>query len=118
MADLNLNTSIDCRLDQLAATANTEQLATFIAKVAPRCVQSARFPDYFRLWEESGIHVTPVHFYQPIPDTRTLPAALWQHASELPVLEMNDAVQLDLLDNCFPRFRDEYSKFPSKPNNR
>jgi hypothetical protein len=116
MADLNLNTSIEYHLDQLAATANTEQLATFIAKVAPRCVQSARFPDYFRLWEESGIHVTPVHFYQPIPDTRTLPAALWQHASELPGLEMNDAVQLDLLDNCFPRFRDEYSKFPSKPN--
>ena len=26
----------------------------------------------FSFWEKLGIHVTPVHFYQPIPDTRQL----------------------------------------------
>jgi hypothetical protein len=27
---------------------------------------------------------------------------------------MNDAMQLDLLRNCFPKFREEYEQFPSK----
>jgi predicted O-methyltransferase YrrM len=28
--------------------------------------------DNFRLWERRGYHITPVHFYSPIPDTREL----------------------------------------------
>lgn len=104
-------------LDQLTAetasgTADLDQLARFVAKAAPRCVQSSRFPEFFRLWEECGIHITPVHFYQPIPDTRTLAESLWNCPSELPGIDMNDAAQLDLLCNCFPRFRDDYEKLP------
>jgi len=70
------------------------------------------------MWEESGFHVTPVHFYQPIPDTRTLPESLWCRPSELAGVNMNDAVQLDLLRNCFPRFRDEYERFPVTATDR
>ncbi len=29
-------------------------------------------PGFFEIWQEHGFHVTPVHFYQPIPDTREL----------------------------------------------
>ena len=95
-----------------SGTADLDQLARFVANAAPRCVQSARFPEFFRLWEQCGVHITPVHFYQPIPDTRTLPESVWNCPSELPGIDMNDAVQLDLLCNCFPRFRDDYEKLP------
>ena len=90
-----------------------EQLARFVAELAPRCVNSTRYPEFFRLWEERGIHLTPVHFYQPIPDTRRLPESLWTERSDLAGIEMNDAAQLDLLRNSFPKFRIEYDEFPT-----
>ncbi len=80
-------------------------------KSRPVCAEFP-LPRFFRLWEEQGVHITPVHFYQPIPDTRTLPETLWTEPSELAGLDMNEAAQLDLLRNCFPKFRDEYDQFP------
>ncbi len=66
-----------------------------------------------------GFHVTPAHFYQPIPNTQSLPETLWNRPSELVGIEMNDTVQLDLLRNQFPKFRGEYDRFqPSQPANR
>jgi hypothetical protein len=59
--------------------------------------------------------VTPLHFYQPIPDTRSLPETLWERPSDLVGIEMNDAMQLDLLRNHFPKFRHEYDQFPTEP---
>jgi hypothetical protein len=49
------------------------------------------------VWERHGFHVTPVHFYQPIPDTQALPETLWNRPSELVGVDMNEPVQLDLL---------------------
>ena len=89
-------------------------LSRSLAKIVPRCLRSAKFREIFRLWERHGFHVTPVHFYQPIPDTRSLPETLWNRPSELVGTDMNDAMQLDLLRNCFPKFREEYEQFPSK----
>jgi Methyltransferase domain len=110
--------SLEADISQLASIAkahgiNVPQLARFIAKAAPLCVRSTRYPEFFRLWEQSGVHVSPVHFYQPTPDTRTLSEGLWNRKSDLPGVEMNDAVQLNLLRTCFPRFRQEYEKFPT-----
>jgi hypothetical protein len=66
-----------------------------------------------------GFHVTPAHFYQPIPNTQSLPETLWNRPSELVGIEMNDTVQLDLLRNQFPKVRGEYDRFqPSQPANR
>lgn len=59
--------------------------------------------------------MTPVHFYQPIPDTQSLPDALWNTRSELVGIDMNDAFQLDLLRNHFPKFRNEYEQFSTRP---
>jgi hypothetical protein len=59
--------------------------------------------------------VTPVHFYQPIPDTAFLHETIWDRPSELVGIDMNDAMQLDLLRNHFPRFRSEYDQFPAEP---
>ena len=92
------------------------ELSQFIATVLPRCIRSERFREIFSFWERRGFHVTPVHFYQPIPDTQSLPATLWDRPSELVGVDMNDAVQLDLLRNHFPKFRHEYDQFPLQPS--
>ena len=92
-------------------------LSRFLANVLPRCLHSKTFPEIFRLWERHGFHVTPVHFYQPIPDTRSLRQTLWDRPSELVGIDMNEATQLDLLRNHFPKFHGEYDQFPNEPAN-
>jgi Methyltransferase domain len=90
-------------------------LSLFISRVLPRCLHSREFREIFRYWERHGFHVTPVHFYQPIPNTQSLPETLWDRPSELVGIDMNTAVQLDLLRNHFPKFRSEYDQFPTEP---
>jgi hypothetical protein len=90
------------------------ELTQFIAKVMPHCLHSGRFHEIFPVWERHGFHVTPLHFYQPIPDTRSLPETLWERPSDLVGIDMNDAMQLDLLRNHFPKFRHEYDQFPTE----
>lgn len=70
----------------------------------------------FEFWEHLGIHVTPVHFYQPIPDTRTLDERLWDHESALCGVDMNESAQLDRLDRYESAYRDEYAQFPLRPD--
>lgn len=91
------------------------ELSQFIAAVLPLCLESTEIRELFQNWEQHGFHVTPVHFYQPIPDTQSLPETIWKQPSELVGIDMNHAMQLDLLRNCFPKFRDEYQQFPTKP---
>jgi hypothetical protein len=96
-------------------TIGVAELSQFIATVMRGCLHSAKFHEIFRLWERHGFHVTPVHFYQPIPDTQSLPDTLWNRPSELLGIDMNNAVQLDLLRHHFPEFRREYDQFPAQP---
>jgi hypothetical protein len=98
----------------LRGNVDMAELSQFIATVMPRCLHSGKFHEIFPVWERHGFHVTPVHFYQPIPNTQSLPETLWDRASELIGIDMNDAVQLDLLRNHFPKFRDEYDQFPAE----
>ena len=76
------------------------------------------FVRLFSLWESLGFHITPNHFYQPIPDTITLKDELWLRQSELVGVDMNEQKQIQLL-NQFMRFKEEYDAFPknkaSKP---
>ncbi|MGC2351789.1 MAG: hypothetical protein WA496_00185, partial [Candidatus Udaeobacter sp.] len=39
-----------------------KEVSQFIARVTPHCLQSGKFHEIFRLWEQHGFHVTPVHF--------------------------------------------------------
>jgi hypothetical protein len=91
------------------------ELSQFIATVIPHCLHGGKFHELFPVWEKHGFHVTPVHFYQPIPDTRSLPDALWNTASELVGIDMNDSFQLELLQKHFEKFRDEYEQFSAGP---
>jgi hypothetical protein len=90
------------------------ELSRFIGTVIP-ILQSTNIRELFSVWERHGFHVTPVHFYQPIPDTQSLPETLWDRPSELVGINMNPSVQLDLLRTRFPKFRDEYEQFPTTP---
>ena len=91
------------------------ELSRFIAAVVPICLKSTQIRELFQNWEKHGFHVTPVHFYQPIPDTQSLPETLWERPSDLVGIDMNDAMQLDLLRNQFPKFRHEHDRFPTEP---
>ena len=75
-------------------------------------------PDFFEICQERGFHVTPNHFYSPIPDTRVLPNELWHRPEgpcQMPGVDMNDDGQLELVREVFPRFRDEYERIPIQP---
>ena len=91
------------------------ELSRFIAAVMPLCLRSTEYRELFLDWERHGFHVTPVHFYEPIPDTQSLPETLWSQPSELVGINMNDSMQLDLLQNHFSKFRGEYESFPAEP---
>lgn len=93
-------------------TIGIAELSQFIATVMPHCLHSGKFHELFPFWEKHGFHVTPVHFYQPIPDTRSLPDSLWTTPSELAGIDMNESSQLDLVQKHFARFRNEYDQVP------
>ncbi len=91
------------------------ELSRFISAVMPLCLKSTERRELFLNWERHGFHVTPVHFYEPIPDTQSLPETLWSQPSELVGIDMNESMQLDLLRSHFPKFRDEYNNLPIEP---
>jgi hypothetical protein len=74
------NIDVAC-LSQFLATVmphiGVAELSQLIATLMPRCLHSGKFNEIFPLWERHGFHVMPVHFYQPIPDTQSLPETLW-----------------------------------------
>lgn len=83
-----------------------------LAKSAARPLARLVFRRLFRVWERLGFHITPCHFYQPIPDTRTLKDELWQTESALIGVDMNESQQLRLLELFVKRFKPEYEAFP------
>jgi hypothetical protein len=94
---------------------DVDELSQSLTAVFSSCLESAEFPKLFRNWERHGFHVTPVHFYQPIPDTQSLPETLWSRPSELLGINMNDSMQLELLRGHFTKFRHEYTNLPVEP---
>lgn len=68
----------------------------------------------FGLWERLGVHVTPVHFYQPVPDTRALSPALWARPTEMVGVDMDPEGQIRRLEDFAARFRSEYDAIPRR----
>ena len=69
----------------------------------------------FPFFERLGFHVTPIHYYQVVPDTRTFPESLWTTRSELAGVDMNPQGQLSLLDRFQQDFKAEYDQIPRSP---
>jgi predicted O-methyltransferase YrrM len=81
--------------------------------IAPLLRRLAHDPKYFELWQSHGFHVTGVHYYEPIPETRGLPVSLWNRVSDLPGVEMRDEQQKQLLSEIVTKFKNEYSAMPT-----
>ena len=89
-----------------------EYLASMREAMTPGDVARYLMKRTFPVWQALGLIVLPRHFYEPVPDTRTLREALWQRHSELPGLDMNAQGQLDLLDRFVTQYRSEYERLP------
>jgi hypothetical protein len=75
-------------------------------------VVSAR--NHFARAQKYGLHVTPNHFYYPIPDTSALPSEIWATPSEMPGVDMNEDEQIELLNRVFSKYTDVFITFPLK----
>ena len=85
-------------------------IAYIVSLLLPRKLM--RRKRFFHLWESRGYHVTPVHFYEPIPDTRALKDDLWLKHSELVGIDINENKQLELLSLFVTKFKKEYDVLP------
>ena len=82
-----------------------EQLA-FVLKTLPG---NPAYDIFYR----HGFHLLKKHYYLPIPDEMDISGGFWEKTSELVGLDMNKNFALDLLENIFPLYMDEFrSKFP------
>lgn len=72
----------------------------FIAELKNR-ILNITFPFFQKL----GIHILPVHFYSPVPDTRKIPERAWSLSS--PGLSLVDKTDLSFLE----RMRDYRNEF-------
>ena len=68
----------------------------------------------FSFWQTLGIHITRNHFYEPVPDTRTLDGSIWQNHSKLLGINVNEKVQFELLSHFKASFKKEYDRFPAE----
>lgn len=84
-------------------------IARVLSRILPSSLmQSKRF---FHLWETKGYHVTPVHFYEPVPDSRDFAPDIFERESALTGIEMNQDEQISLLNEfCFD-YKQEYCNF-------
>lgn len=69
-------------------------------------------PGLFRVWERMGFHLTPVHFYQPIPDTRDLSEELWSSRRPPAGIDVDLGAMATLLEGFTREFGPEYEAFP------
>lgn len=94
----------------LAEELGLEQRARLITELVLPFLDEKVSHRFFSFWERHGFHITPVHFYQPIPDTRELGPEHGSTERELPGIDLQLPRQLELL-RSFSEFRAEYGDF-------
>jgi hypothetical protein len=110
-AEVPLERAIASLLAHSADPASTPLMADAVARVI-RAMLTAHGKRAFDLWQARGLHVLPVHYYSPVPDTRALGDDLWADRLEPPGIEWNEVAQLKLVREVFPIFREEYDALP------
>lgn len=84
-------------------------LAKVIAEILPSKIMRSK--SYFHLWEAKGYHVTPVQYYEPVPDTFKFETDIFKRESAIAGVEMNEERQLSLCKKFCTNYKDEYCKF-------
>ena len=85
-----------------------------LANIIAPAIKKFADKKYFELWQKNGVHITPNHFYQPIPDTRELPETLWGKDKECYGIDFQEQKQLSFLNDIIPKYLKE-CKFPKQP---
>jgi hypothetical protein len=75
-------------------------------------VEDLLFNRLFEFWELLGFHITKKHYYEPIPDMKSLDDSLWDKKLKLVGISMNEEEQIDLLHSLSLRYREEYEEIP------
>jgi len=81
----------------------------------PFCRLFLRRPNLFDTWQACGWHVVPNHFYEPVPDTRTLDSRLFDKPSGMPGVDLRLDAQRGMLKRFAAEFGAEYNRFPEAP---
>jgi predicted O-methyltransferase YrrM len=70
----------------------------------------------FPLFERLGFHVTPLHYTQPIPDTRALssPSSQAWRESAVAGVDLGEERQVALLEELARDYASEYGQFPER----
>src|SRR4029077_970158 len=100
--------------DRMAVVSKAKQFARDLTAraIAPVLRRLAFDPRYFDLWQAQGFHVSSVHYYQPIPDTREIDPSVWKRHSRIRGLDVRAEQQKELLSIFALRFKNEYDRFP------
>ncbi len=74
----------------------------------------------YLFFERLGVHITPSHYYMPIPNSRELRDDLWDKQTEMTGIDLRDEAQIELLKAFAADYSAEYGAFPrektSNPN--
>ncbi len=99
-----------------AIRAMTKTTYLSIAKLLFKFIKrAASNKDFYVFCESEGFHITPSHFYSPIPDTCELNDDILGSRTELKGIRMNAEQQLSLLESFRQRYYSEYSLLPMEP---
>jgi hypothetical protein len=69
---------------------------------------------HFDAFQARGLHVLPVHYYSPVPDTRELKPELWQSNSEMVGIKIDEEKAKSLLHEFSNLYGKEYNAFPTE----
>ena len=71
--------------------------------------------EMFSYAQKQGLHILPVHYYSPLPNSEELSQCLWEKKNELIGIELNIDLAVDLLMRLAKDYQQEYTKFPHEP---
>lgn len=100
---------------------------TALVKTAIKLLKwSGWYEGYWNYWrgeafsyaQKHGLHILPVHYYSPIPDTDKLSASMWNKKSNLIGLDLNLNFGLELLHKLSEGYQNEYTQFPLEPTSK
>ncbi len=66
---------------------------------------------FFIFWEKLGFHISPNHYYDPLPIITELSDDIWNRRSKLTGININEKTQFQILKE-FSIFKGEYDNFP------
>jgi len=78
-------------------------------KTLPRRVVRKFFHTTLPFWQMLGFNITPVHFYDPIPELKKLTGIRWDEESAMKGVDFNEREQVELV-SCFKNFKKEFQE--------